>query len=165
MELLNKETIESIYEKATDILANVGVEFDLESAAVMFKKSGAKVEGKRIFISPSLLKMALDSLPRIKYTPKLNKRLVAASPFSNTPMIIDDITGKIRRGNILDAIKSDKVAWKNYQKFSSSYQRIRIAYIDGARKHPEEFARRLANFIEKTRQNKKIGYGGIEKYY
>ncbi|MFC1877577.1 trimethylamine methyltransferase family protein, partial [Thermodesulfobacteriota bacterium] len=81
MELLNKETIESIYEKATDILATVGVEFDLDTALEMFKKHGAKVEGKKVFISPSLLKTALDSLPRVKYTPAHNKRLVAASPF------------------------------------------------------------------------------------
>ena len=67
--------------------------------------------------------------------------------------------------DIITAIKSDKVAWENYQKFSPSYQRIRIAYIDSARKRPEEFQKRLKNFIEKTQQNKHIGFGGIEKYY
>ena len=110
MELLNKETIETIYEKATDILATVGVEFKMDSAVELFKKYGAKVEGKKVFISPSLLKTTLDSLPRVKYTPTHNKRLVAASPFSNTPMIIDDITGKIRRGNIQDAVKMYQLA-------------------------------------------------------
>jgi len=110
MELLNKETIESIYEKATDILATVGVEFDLDSVLELFKINGAKVEGKRVFFSPSLLKIALDSLPRVKYIPTHNKRLVAASPFSNAPMIIDDITGKIRRGNIQDAVKMYQLA-------------------------------------------------------
>jgi len=67
--------------------------------------------------------------------------------------------------DILTAIKSNKVAWKNYQKFSPSYKRIRIAYIDAARKRPEEFEKRLANFIKKTKENKQIGFGGIEKYY
>jgi uncharacterized protein YdeI (YjbR/CyaY-like superfamily) len=67
--------------------------------------------------------------------------------------------------DILNAIKSDKNAWKNYQKFSPSYRRIRVAYIDTARKRPEEFKKRLSNFIKKTKQNKQIGYGGIEKYY
>ena len=110
MELLNRETIESIYEKATDILATIGVEFEIDSAPELFKKNGARVEGKRVFISPSLLKTALDSLPKVKYTPTHNKRLVAASPFSNAPMIIDDITGKIRRGNIRDAVKMYQLA-------------------------------------------------------
>ena len=67
--------------------------------------------------------------------------------------------------DIINVIKDDKEAWKYYQKFSPGYRRIRIAYIDVAKKRPEEFAKRLANFIKKTRQNKQIGYGEIEKYY
>lgn len=68
--------------------------------------------------------------------------------------------------DIMDAIKDDDAAWANFQTFPDSYKRIRIAYIDSARKRPEEFRKRLNNFIEKTRRNKRIvGYGGVEKYY
>ena len=68
--------------------------------------------------------------------------------------------------DILKEIRKDKSVWGNYEKFSPSYKRIRIAYIEAARKRPKEFNKRLINFIEKTRQNKRIpGYGGIEKYY
>ena len=67
--------------------------------------------------------------------------------------------------DIVNAIKADAGAWNNYQKFSSAYKRIRVAYIDAARKRPEEFEKRLANFIKKTKENKQIGFGGIEKYY
>jgi uncharacterized protein YdeI (YjbR/CyaY-like superfamily) len=67
--------------------------------------------------------------------------------------------------DIIKTIKNDEEAWKNYQKFSPTYKRIRIAYIDAARKRPEEFKKRLSNFIKNTKQNKLIGYGGIEKYY
>ncbi len=67
--------------------------------------------------------------------------------------------------DILSAIKKDKDAWKNYQNFSPAYQRIRIDYIDAARKRPEEFEKRLSHFIKKTKQNKQIGFGGIEKHY
>ncbi|MEW6401636.1 MAG: YdeI/OmpD-associated family protein [Chloroflexota bacterium] len=67
--------------------------------------------------------------------------------------------------DILKANKANQQAWKNFQKFSDSYQRIRIAYIDGARKRPEEFKKRLRHFIEMTEQNKMIGFGGIEKHY
>jgi uncharacterized protein YdeI (YjbR/CyaY-like superfamily) len=67
--------------------------------------------------------------------------------------------------NILKAIKQNAKAWENYRNFSPAYKRIRIAYIDGARNRPEEFNKRLNNFIKKTEQNKLIGYGGIEKYY
>ncbi|MBR0538029.1 MAG: YdeI/OmpD-associated family protein [Clostridia bacterium] len=68
--------------------------------------------------------------------------------------------------DILAAIRSDEEAWKNYQTFTESYKRIRVAYIDAARKRPAEFKKRLANFIRKTREGKLIvGYGGVEKYY
>jgi uncharacterized protein YdeI (YjbR/CyaY-like superfamily) len=68
--------------------------------------------------------------------------------------------------DIINKIKEDKIVWKNYQGFSDSYKRIRIAYINGARKRPGEFEKRLNNFISKTKENKIItGFGGINKYY
>ena len=76
----------------------------------------------------------------------------------NTPFVFPD--------DIIDAIRQDEVAWENYEKFAEPYKRIRVAYTDAARKRPEEFKKRLDNFISKTRENKLIvGYGGIEKYY
>jgi len=67
--------------------------------------------------------------------------------------------------DILDAIRADKQAWSNYQNYSEPYKRIRIAFIEGARKRPEEFQKRLKYFIKMTRENKLIGFGGVEKYY
>lgn len=68
--------------------------------------------------------------------------------------------------DILSAIRRDPVVWGNYEKFTDSYKRIRVAYIDAARKRPEEFRKRLDSFIKKTRENKQIvGYGGVDKYY
>jgi uncharacterized protein YdeI (YjbR/CyaY-like superfamily) len=87
------------------------------------------------------------------------------------PSVRDDVLPIIRApfifpADIIEALKQDDAVWNNYQHFSDSYQRIRVAYIDAARKRPEEFQKRLDNFIEKTRQNKLIkGYGGIDKYY
>ena len=62
--------------------------------------------------------------------------------------------------DIIETIKLDAVAWKNYQTFSEPYKRIRIAYIDGARKRPEEFKKRLESFIKKTRENNGREAGG-----
>ena len=68
--------------------------------------------------------------------------------------------------DIIGALKEDKTVWENYEKFPEPYKRIRVAYIEAARKRPEEFAKRLSSFIEKNRRGKLItGYGGIEKYY
>lgn len=67
--------------------------------------------------------------------------------------------------DILEAIKASKEAWKNFQGFSPSYIRIRIAFIDAARNRPEEFKKRLRHFVQMTEKNKQFGFGGIEKYY
>lgn len=67
--------------------------------------------------------------------------------------------------DILEAIKSDEKAWENYVRFPEEYKRIRVAYIDAARRRPSEFKKRLKSFVGKARENKLIGYGGIDKYY
>ena len=68
--------------------------------------------------------------------------------------------------DITKRIEANNKAWTHYQQFSSSYKRIRIAYIDAARKRPEEFEKRINHFIQKTAKNIMIkGYGGIDKYY
>lgn len=68
--------------------------------------------------------------------------------------------------DILMRLKSNNVVWKNYQNFTEPYKRIRIAYIESARKRPDEFEKRLNNFVSKTKENKRIkGFGGIDKYY
>ena len=68
--------------------------------------------------------------------------------------------------DIIAAIQQNAEAWENYQAFSDTYKRIRIAYIDHARINPEEYEKRLQYFIRKTKENKLIsGYGGTDKYY
>lgn len=68
--------------------------------------------------------------------------------------------------DIIDRLKKDEIVWQNYQHLSDAYKRIRIAYIEAARKRPEEFEKRLNHFVNRTKENKIIaGFGGIGKYY
>lgn len=67
--------------------------------------------------------------------------------------------------DILMAVKADKAAWKNFQKLSPGYIRIRVGYIDRSRSHPDFFKKRLDYFVKMTAKGKTFGYGGIEKYY
>ena len=87
--------------------------------------------------------------------PKIRESIL---PVIQTPFVFPE--------DILELLRQDEDVWEYYQSFSEPYKRIRIAYIEAARKRPEEFQKRLNSFIEKTRRNKLImGYGGIEKYY
>ncbi len=68
--------------------------------------------------------------------------------------------------DIIDHLRNDEQTWAHFQNFSDGYKRIRIAYIEAARKRSAEFQKRLQHFIRKTSENKIIrGHGGIDKYY
>jgi len=67
--------------------------------------------------------------------------------------------------DIMEAIKASPQAWRNFRRFSGSYQRIRIGFIEAARKRPAEFRKRLAHFVQMTEKNKRFGFGGIEAYF
>jgi uncharacterized protein YdeI (YjbR/CyaY-like superfamily) len=67
--------------------------------------------------------------------------------------------------DIINALKADKETWKNFRKFSKAYVRIRLSYIEGARRRPKEFEKRLRNFVAMTKKNRLFGFGGIQKYY
>ena len=59
--------------------------------------------------------------------------------------------------DLLKLIKSESAVWKNFTKFSKTYQHIRIAWIDGSRNRPDMFEQRLRYFLKMTAQNKKFG--------
>ena len=98
-------TIQNAYMQALEIVENVGVRFASEGVRELFKKWGARVEGDKVFIPRRLMEEALESTPKQDYSVPAKKRVVAATPFSNAPFILDDDTCAIRRCNIADAIK------------------------------------------------------------
>ncbi len=67
--------------------------------------------------------------------------------------------------DIRKALKANGKAWENFRKFSESYRRIRVAFIEGARNRPAEFRKRLDYFIRMTERGRQFGFGGIDKYY
>lgn len=109
--------------------------------------------------------------PKSKYSPankeRLRNLLKKKKVIKEVRESLGDILDEkfVVPGDILDEIKSNKQAWKHFQKFSDAYKRIRIGFIDGARKRPAEFRKRLRHFIKMTEQNKQFGFGGIEKHY
>ena len=66
--------------------------------------------------------------------------------------------------DIMATIRENEQAWENFQRYSGSYQRIRIAYIDRVRNRPGEYEKRLKHFMRMTEQDRQFGFG-IEDYY
>jgi uncharacterized protein YdeI (YjbR/CyaY-like superfamily) len=59
--------------------------------------------------------------------------------------------------DIATALKAEPDAWENFLAFPELYRRVRIGYIEDARKNKDEFDRRLSNFTSKTARNQMFG--------
>ena len=59
--------------------------------------------------------------------------------------------------DILVAIKSEPDAWEFFTKLPALYIRVRIGYVEETRTKPNEFNRRLQNFVLKTAAGKMFG--------
>ncbi len=113
--------------------------------------------------------------PRRPGSPYSESNLARLRSIAKAGRIVPDVLAKVRPllrlkpvrvpPDILAAIKADPEAWRHFRGFSDAYKRIRIDYIDQARVHPEEFAKRLRNFLRMTRAGRLIGFGGIDKHY
>ncbi|HET6782133.1 MAG TPA: YdeI/OmpD-associated family protein [bacterium] len=79
----------------------------------------------------------------------MNDALKAKSNASRSRVVIPS--------DIAKRLREDKLTWQNFQRFPSSYKRIRVGWIDAARKRPAEFEKRLRYFLRMTAQNKRFG--------
>lgn len=109
--------------------------------------------------------------PRSQWSPANTERLVRlirkkkvtrAGLRAAATVLEDRKTGVTSRpafvpSDILGQLKGDPDTWKHFQLFPASYKRIRIGWIDSARKRPDVFRRRLRYFLKMTRRNKKFG--------
>jgi uncharacterized protein YdeI (YjbR/CyaY-like superfamily) len=59
--------------------------------------------------------------------------------------------------DIRAALAADETTWRNFEAFPESYKRIRIGWIDLARRQPAVFQQRLGYFVRMTAQNKRFG--------
>jgi uncharacterized protein YdeI (YjbR/CyaY-like superfamily) len=67
--------------------------------------------------------------------------------------------------DILAAIGRSAAARDNFKQFPAAYNRVRVVFIEGARKRPDAFKTRLAYFIRMCEKGRMFGYVGIEKYF
>lgn len=59
--------------------------------------------------------------------------------------------------DIKASLESDSIAWKRFRRYPIAYRRIRIAFVEGARRRPAEFRRRLRNLVRKSAKNERFG--------
>jgi uncharacterized protein YdeI (YjbR/CyaY-like superfamily) len=66
--------------------------------------------------------------------------------------------------DISQALQANPAAWENFQRYSASYRRIRVAFIDGARDRPQEFEKRLNYLVRMCEKDKQFGFG-IDEFF
>jgi uncharacterized protein YdeI (YjbR/CyaY-like superfamily) len=59
--------------------------------------------------------------------------------------------------DIQEALKAIPNAWSHFLAFPELYRRVRVGYVEDARKNKSEFERRLTNFVQKTAANQMFG--------
>jgi len=89
---------------------------------------------------------------------RLRKLVKEGMVIPSVKVAIQDILNEdfVMPSDILCALKTNKMVWENFQKFSLQYQRIRVAYVEGARNRPEEFKKRLNNLIKLTEKTSRL---------
>jgi uncharacterized protein YdeI (YjbR/CyaY-like superfamily) len=100
---------------------------------------------RRLIIQGKMTSFGLESI---------NHHLEEEKNGTRNKLILKDF---ILPDDIINELKADPIVWQNFEKFPGHYKTIRIAWIAGARKRPEEFRKRLRYFIKMTMKNKKFG--------
>jgi len=151
--LVDDVTIQNAYMQAIKIIENVGVRFESEVVREVFKKRGAQVEGDKVFLPHHLMEEALETTPKQDYSVPAQKRVVAATPFSNAPFILDDDTGAIRRCNVGDAIKMYQI-----NETSSLYECANPGCADPVDNDaPDQFVSQIAMVLKYSDKYPNIG--------
>ena len=154
---------------------------DLEIWLVSYRKSGGKpsipynnaVEEALCFgwIDSIVKKLGEDSRAQ-RFSPRKMKSKWSETNLERVRRLIDEgrmtPAGLAAVGNLLDrefnipadileTLRGDPEVWNNFQQFPDSYKRIRVGWIDAARRRPEAFTQRLDYFLKMTKRNEKFG--------
>jgi uncharacterized protein YdeI (YjbR/CyaY-like superfamily) len=113
--------------------------------------------------SPRKINSELSQANRERIHKLINQKRMTPAGLEAVSHVYDIVEDRAEKftiaPDILGPLQADKDAWKNFQNFPKSYQRIRIGYIESRRCHgPDMFDRSLRHFIKMTRANKRIGF-------
>ena len=113
-----------IHEASIDLLENTGVIFEHEEALEIFKKHGAKVEGKVVFIPRSMAEMAMNSAPTFyRHEARNDQQSVTIgdgiAPHPNVGCVFCEDMDKGKRRGLLED-------YGNFQKLSQASDIVKL---------------------------------------
>ncbi len=90
------------------------------------------------------------------------RKLVAAGLVADAvlPSVMEILEAPfVPPSDILEALQADPTGWAHFMRCSDAYQRVRIAWVDAARRRPAEFDKRLRYLLRMNHANKQFGQG------
>jgi trimethylamine--corrinoid protein Co-methyltransferase len=124
MKIVGQGDLPRIHEASIDILENTGIIFEHEEALEIFKKHGAKVEGKTVFIPRAMAETAMDQTPAVYRHEARNDRQSVTigdgiAPHPNVGCVfVEDMNNGKRRGLLED--------FTNFQKLSQASEIVKL---------------------------------------
>jgi uncharacterized protein YdeI (YjbR/CyaY-like superfamily) len=105
----------------------------------------------------SLSEANRERIRRLRLVGKMTRAGLAAVGMLETPKPARAPRAPILAPDLRAALQADPLVWRNFRLFPGSYRRVRIGWIEGARRRPKEFQKRLRYLVEMTRKNKRFG--------
>jgi trimethylamine--corrinoid protein Co-methyltransferase len=122
--ILGEGDLPRIHEASIDILENTGVIFEHDQALEIFKKHGAKIEGKTVFISRTMAENAMNQAPTVyRHVARNDQQSVTIgdgiAPHPNIGCVfVEDMDKGKRRGLLED--------FTNFQKLSQASEIVKL---------------------------------------
>jgi trimethylamine--corrinoid protein Co-methyltransferase len=122
--IISDKDLPGIHEASIDLLENTGVIFEHEEALKIFKKHGAKVEGKTVFIPETIAQAAMEQTPPVyRHLARNNQQTVTigdgiAPHPNNGSVFCEDMDRGKRRGLLEDFV--------NFQKLSQASDIVKL---------------------------------------
>jgi uncharacterized protein YdeI (YjbR/CyaY-like superfamily) len=117
------------------------------------KKHGPDSRAQRF--TPRRPKSPLSEMNKVRIRRLHAAGLMTEAGLAAAPGVLDE-TFEVPP-DILAALRADKQTWSNFEAFPDSYKRIRVGWINAARRRPAVFEQRLAYFLKMTARNKRFG--------
>ena len=127
MHILGKDDVAKIHDASMEILRDVGVAFHEPEALEIFKKNGARVEERVVFIDEKMVEKALETAPsefrlearNSEKSVTLGGESLVLSPGYGSPFMVDE------KGNQREAVMED------YDNFCRLVQTSKIVDMNG----------------------------------
>lgn len=175
LEVLSQEEIESIHQKALEVLEKVGITVFEPEAVKLLGDMGAKIEGKKVYFPSSLVEESIEKAPKEftvharneKHNVEMQVGKVFFEPMIGRVNVLDWRTGEKRRTNINDAGDLVKLAdaLDNYHILHSGSIMPSIEGIPAGTSHVHGYLQGIKNsskVIKGSCRGKKVAQDCIE---